>query len=120
MSVNNRDATSLWEILRAVELIQAFTTNMSYGSYLEDDLVQSAVERKFEIMGEAARRFSDEFRQAHPEIDWRSLIGLRNIISHRYDQVDHALLWDSIETVLPILLEQIKTLLPPISEVEEL
>jgi uncharacterized protein with HEPN domain len=46
-----------------------------------------AVERGLEILGEAARRVSEAFQQAHPEIDWRNTIGLRNVIAHRYEQV---------------------------------
>jgi len=44
----------------------------------------------------------------HSEIDWRDLVGLRNIIAHRYDQVDQAILWDAIESVLPVLIEQVR------------
>ena len=117
MLISNKDATSLWEIVRAIEYIQAFTVGMSYDDYLADDLVQSGVERKFEIIGEAVRRLSDDFRQEHSEIDWRELIGVRNIIAHRYDQVDQAILWDAIESVLPVLIEQVSILLPPIADV---
>lgn len=119
MPTSNKDATSLWEIVRAIEYIQAFTVGMGYGDYLANNLVPSGVERKFEIIGEAVRRRSDEFRQDHPEIDWRDLVGLRNIIAHRYDQVDQAILWDAIESVLPVLIEQVRVLLPPILDIEE-
>ncbi len=78
--------------------------------------MQSAVERQFEILGEAARRISQEFQQAHPEIDWRAVIGLRNIIAHRYEQVEQETLWSIIQTVLPDLLMQLEALLPPLPE----
>ena len=87
MQANNRDAGSLWDMLNAIGLIQEFTANLTYDAYLESVLVQSAVERQLGILGEAARRLSDEFRQAHPGIDWRRVIGLRNILIHRYDEV---------------------------------
>jgi uncharacterized protein with HEPN domain len=118
MTISNKDATSLWEITTAIERIQGFTASMSYDDYIANDLVQSAVERKFEIIGEAVRRLSDEFKQVHPDIDWRKLVGLRNIIAHRYDQIDHAILWDAIESFLPNLLEQIKIILPPVSDID--
>ncbi len=104
-------------IVRAIEYIQAFTSGMSYSDYLMNNLVQSGVERKFEIIGEAVRRLSDEFKQGHPEIDWCKLVGLRNIITHRYDQIDHAILWDAIESFPPVLVEQVRTTLPPVSDI---
>jgi uncharacterized protein with HEPN domain len=93
MQANNRDAGSLWDMVRAIHRIQEFTTNLTYEAYLGSILVQSAVERQLEILGEAARRLSDEFRQAHPEIDWRRIIGLRNILIHRYDEIRQQMIW---------------------------
>lgn len=59
--MNNRDAGSLWDMLNAIRLVQEFTANLSYDDYLESVLTQSAVERQLEILGEAARRLSEEF-----------------------------------------------------------
>jgi uncharacterized protein with HEPN domain len=87
MQVNNRDAGSLWDMANAIRRIQEFTANLTYDAYLESLLIQSAVERQLEILGEAARRLSAEFRQAHAKIDWRRIIGLRNILIHRYDEI---------------------------------
>lgn len=80
MQANNFDAGFLWDMIQAIQRIQEFTTTLSYDNYLDSLLIQSAVERQLEILGEAARRLSDEFRQAHPEIAWRRIIGLRNIL----------------------------------------
>jgi uncharacterized protein with HEPN domain len=71
-----------------------------------------AVERGLEILGEAARRLSEEFRQAYPEIDWRNVIGLRNVIVHRYEQVQQEQIWAIAITELPALLAQLEPLLP--------
>ena len=69
MQANNRDTGSLWDMVNAIHRIQEFTVNLTYEAYLDSLLIQSAVERQLEVLGEAARRLSDEFRQAHPEID---------------------------------------------------
>ncbi len=89
------------------------------GRYLDNELVQSAVERKLEILGEAARRVSEAFQSQYPTIDWRNTIGLRNVIAHRYDQVEQELIWSIIQTALPDLLEILVPLLPPVDKLGE-
>lgn len=112
MQSNNRDVASIWDMVQAVRYIQSFTENLSFEEYLNDIRTVSAVERQFEILGEAARRISEEFRQAHTEIDWQRIVGLRNIVIHRYDEVDQDILWTIIHSELPPLLTQIEPLLP--------
>ncbi len=113
MQANNRDAASLWDMVQAIRRIQEFTVNLSFEDYQESILIQSAVERQLEILGEAAGRISEEFRQAHPVIDWRTIVGLRNILIHRYDQIQQDILWNIIATELVNLLAQLEPLLPP-------
>lgn len=116
MQANNRDATSLWDMAEAIRRIQEFTRDRTLNEYLESILMQSAVERQFEILGEAARRISPEFQQSHPEIDWRGAIGLRNVIAHRYEQIEQETLWIILSTTLPDLLIQVEALLPPLPD----
>jgi uncharacterized protein with HEPN domain len=104
MQPSEDDLESLWDMRQAIIQTQMFTAEMSKMDYLDSELVQSAVERKLEILGEAARRVSREFQMAHPEIDWRNIIGLRNVIAHRYDQVKQEQIWNIMQTVLPNLL----------------
>jgi uncharacterized protein with HEPN domain len=99
--------------VQAIEKIQAFTAGIQEAEYLANELLQSAVERKLEILGEAANRISREFQVQHSEIDWRNTIGLRNVISHQYDQVEQERLWSIIQTALPSLLNSLLPLLPP-------
>lgn len=115
MQANNLDAGSLWDMLQAIQRIREFTANISYDNYLNSLLIQSAVERQLEILGEAARRLSDEFRQAHPEISWRRIIGLRNILIHRYDEIRQQMIWAIVASELDLLRLQLEPLLPPIS-----
>jgi uncharacterized protein with HEPN domain len=77
-------------------------------------MAQAAVERALEVLGEAARRVSDGFRQAHPEIPWQSLIGQRNVIIHRYEEVNHGLIWQSITAELEALIAALEPLIPPL------
>lgn len=112
MSSNNRNAAAIWDMTQAIREIQQFTADFSEEKYLETLWLQRVVERNFEILGEACRRVSIEFQQTHPEVDWRNTVALRNIIAHRYERVDHKLLWNIIQNVLPALLITLESLLP--------
>ncbi len=114
MPPNNRDAGYLWDMLQAARRLQEFTAGVSYQTYLESILLQSAVERQLEILGEAARRMSEAFRQEHPEIPWSSIIGQRNVIAHQYDDIDLEQLWSVVTSGIPILIAQLEPLIPPL------
>ncbi|NJP09256.1 MAG: DUF86 domain-containing protein [Leptolyngbyaceae cyanobacterium RU_5_1] len=116
MQSNNRDIASVWDIVQAIRYIQSFTANLSFEDYLNDIRTISAVERQFEILGEAARRISEEFRQVYLAIDWQRIVGLRNIVIHRYDEVDQDILWMIIHSELAPLLTQLEALLPPLPD----
>jgi uncharacterized protein with HEPN domain len=116
MTVNVRDAAALWDMRSAIQKILEFTTGVNQSTYVNDEFLQSAVERKLEILGEAARRVSVEFQVAHPAIDWRNTIGLRNLIAHRYDDVNHDEIWRIVQMVLPDFAVVLEALLPPIED----
>ncbi|MGK7907483.1 MAG: DUF86 domain-containing protein [Synechococcus sp.] len=93
MQGNDRDLASLWDMRQAIREIQEDTDGLTYAEFERNRTVRRAVERNFEILGEAASRVSDNFRDSHLEIDWRKIVGLRNVIIHRYEQVDPQVLW---------------------------
>ncbi|MGV0026795.1 HepT-like ribonuclease domain-containing protein [Phormidesmis priestleyi] len=76
MQANNPDAASIWDRMQAIRRIQEFTIGLSFDDYQTSILIQSAVERQLEILGEAAGRVSEAFRQTHPTLDWRRTVGL--------------------------------------------
>ena len=114
MPPNSRDAGYLWDMLQAAHRLQEFTVGVFFEAYLESVLLQSAVERQLEILGEAARRISEAFRQEHPEIPWSSVIGQRNVIAHQYDDVNLEQLWSVVTLDIPILIAQLEPLIPPL------
>jgi uncharacterized protein with HEPN domain len=116
MPTPNQDAASIWDMVRAIRDLQTFTAGVAYDEYTTNLMLQRAVERQLEILGEAARRLSTDFCQTHPSINWAGIIGLRNILAHRYDQIRCDRIWDVLETELPPLLGQLETLLPPLPE----
>src|SRR5438046_8826532 len=93
MSVPEADRAFLWDMLQAARLIQHTLSQISRETFLEDYQPQSIVERQFEILGEAARGVTTATRQQHPEIPWRRIVGLRNIIRHQYRRVYSANHW---------------------------
>ena len=93
IDISERDAGYIWDMVRAIGHIQEFTKDVSYDDYISSHLIQIAVERKLEILGEAAGRISKELRAADADIDWKGANGLRNIIIHRYNEVQTATIW---------------------------
>ncbi len=92
-----------------------FLENLTLAEYLSEgrEMNRLAVERVLQILGEAARRVSPAFRDAHPEVPWGDIIGLRNIISHLYDLVDHVLIYNIVTVRIPALLADLEPLVPP-------
>ncbi len=108
----DRNYAYLWDMYQACLRIDEFTCDLTWENYSGNKLVQSAVERQFEILGEAARRISDDYQDAHPEIPWKDLIGQRNIIAHQYEKVNHKRIWSTIQKSLPALAGHLKQLIP--------
>ena len=75
-----------------------------------------AVIRALEVIGEAARHIPSEFRQAHPEISWRGMTGMRDKVIHDYFGVDVGVVWRTVKEELPPLCDSIQRLLPPADE----
>lgn len=112
MQPSERDNAYLWDMLQASQDIAAITADMSFDVFKENKQIRLAVERTFEIMGEAAKRVSAELQEKHQEIPWRSIIGQRNVIAHEYADVDVALLWRTAIEEVPKLITQLKSILP--------
>ncbi len=75
-----------------------------------------AVERAVEIIGEAARRLSDDFKENHPEVPWRSIIGQRNVLAHEYGEIKQERLWKIVTQHIPALIARLEPLIPDLPE----
>jgi len=116
MDPQERNAANLWDMREAARSIIDFLQIMTYGQFSENRMVQAAVERQLEIIGEAARRISSDFHADHPEIPWRSIIGLRNILIHEYGEVRSDRIWLITRTGIPQLIVMLDPLIPPIDD----
>ena len=107
------DAAYLRDMMDACERIKRFIANHSLTDYQQNDLLRSADERQIEIIGEAARRVSDEFRRSHPEIPWRPFIAQRHILAHEYGEVEDVLIWRVATVHVPALETLLRGLVSP-------
>ena len=81
---------------------------MSFEEFLKESKTIDAVIRNFEIIGEAANRLPDEFKEEYPSIDWHKIRGFRNRIVHDYMGIDFSIVWDIRNSYLPSLIESLK------------
>ncbi len=110
-----RVADYLGHMIQAIDRVGRYTTGMHLAGFLSSDLVQDAVVRNIEIIGEAAnniQRVDPAFTARHDHIPWHLLYAMRNRISHGYDKVDLEIVWKTIERDLPALKQQIQGLPP--------
>ena len=98
----------LKDILAAIERIEVFVENMDLEAFKADDKTTSAVIRKLEIIGEAAKGIPGEIRQSHPLVPWNEMAGMRDKLIHFYFGVDHELVWGTIKRRLPEVKQWIK------------
>ena len=96
-----------------------FVEGLNRADFLADKRTQQAVVMSLVIIGEAATKLMDTdqaFVQAHPSIPWRAMRGMRNRIAHGYFDINLDLVWDTVQTALPTLLEQLRGLTEPPEE----
>jgi uncharacterized protein with HEPN domain len=113
MLPEGRDVALLWDMREACRAVAEFTAGVKYSRFEQDKMLRSAVERQFLIVGEAARLVSDGFRDAHPDVPWRGLVGLRNVLAHEYGEVLVERLWLFATERVPDLLTVLDRLVPP-------
>lgn len=97
-------------ILDEIRYLQAAMHNISFDEYIDDETLRRAVERSLEIIGEAVKNISPHMKQLHPEIEWKSIAGMRDKLIHHYFGVDYSLVWDVIQNKLPTVGQQIEQL----------
>ena len=114
MRPDEHDAALLWDMLEYSRILGRITVGISYFQYQQNRTLQLAVERAVEVVGEAARRVSPAFKEAHPEIPWRGIIAQRNVITHEYGEIKQDRLWVVATQRIPALIELLQRLeLPP-------
>ncbi len=110
--MNDETRKNLIDVLQAAEEIQDFVRGMDFKAYQNNHVTQRAVERDFEIIGEALNRTKNSDSKLLQKIsEHHRIIGFRNILIHGYDVVDEAIVWQAVTKHLPILVREIKEIL---------
>jgi uncharacterized protein with HEPN domain len=93
----------LRHISDAINDIESFTEGLSISEFKKNSLVKSATVRQLEIIGEASNHLTTELREKYSEIDWKEVIGFRNIVVHEYFIVDYSIVWHIVQNYIPEL-----------------
>ncbi len=108
-----KDEATAADILLAAQDVQQFTVGMSYEDFLNDRMVQAAVLQRITMMGEAAKRLSEEFRSSHREIEWKQIAGMRDRCVHGYDNIKLEIVWEVVSVDAPAIEQYLKTIVRP-------
>jgi len=109
MSFEPRDY--LRHILIEADYLIGRSDGLSFEAFFADETLRRAFVRSLEIIGEAARKVPEEFRATHPLVEWRAMAGMRDRLIHDYFGVDFELVWDVVTTRVPVLRDQLASIL---------
>ena len=104
----DRDSLYLSHILEEIRFLKKLAQDRNFEEYQGDEIIQRASIRSLEIIGEAVKNLSPEYKAMHPKIEWKKIAGLRDILIHQYFGVDLLIVWDVIQYKIPELEEAIK------------
>jgi len=108
--MQHRDLSHLVDIVNAARLVLEFVQDVTWNDFEEDVMRQSAVMKQLEIVGEATKRMSEQFRSEHPSVPWRNMAGMRDVLVHAYDHVDVYEVWNAATLSVPELLDKLEPL----------
>jgi len=109
------DRERLLDIQEAIERIERYAQR-GRDAFEQDELIQNWIVSHLQIIGEASRALSEDLRMRHPEVPWRAMIGMRNILVHHYFAVDQNVVWAVIQQDLSQLKMALAVILDELSE----
>jgi uncharacterized protein with HEPN domain len=104
----------LEDIIIASNKVLKYTKGLSYDDLMDNDLVSDAVIKNILVIGEATKNIPDEIREANPNIEWRKMAGMRDMMIHGYFSINYRIVWDVVQNKIPTLKKQVEQLLKEI------
>ena len=101
----------LEDIIEAAAAAREFVTGMDKDELGKDRRTRDAVVRNLEVIGEAAKKLPAQMKRDHPEVEWKKIAELRDILVHDYFGIDMDIVWDVVQNKLPVLTEQVRRIL---------
>lgn len=101
----------LEDIYTAAVKIETFTVGLSFDDFIENDLVSDAVIKNILVIGEATKNIPEQMRKDNPQIEWRKMAGMGDMMIHGYFTINYRIVWDVVQNKIPILKQQIKNIL---------
>lgn len=99
------------DILEAIKRIERYARGRTLGRLKKDTLVLDGIVRNLEIIGEAAKNIPNHIREKYPEIEWKKIAGLRDVLAHEYFGIDLEVVWDIVKSKLPVFKNQVNRIL---------
>jgi uncharacterized protein with HEPN domain len=110
MPPDERDLAYLWDMLYYCQAITVEAAGQSFSHYCADENFRLAIERRIEIVGEAAARVSSATRDQYAHVPWRAIIAQRNVLAHAYGEIDDQRVWNVVVMHIPQLVEWLKSI----------
>ena len=107
-----RDDAYLLDILLVAKRAREHARDLTWNDFQKSTLHQDAIVRTLEIIGEAATKISQQTKDAHPDLPWKELVGMRNRLVHEYFRVDIEKVWETVSKDIPSLIKLIEPLIP--------
>lgn len=101
MPINREFLLCMEDMLKSMERIEEYLGSLDFKNFKINYMVVDAIIRNFEIIGEAAKNIPDEIKNKYPEIPWKKMYGLRNLIAHEYFGIDYEMIWEIAKKSLP-------------------
>ena len=103
-------AIYIGHILDEADYVIGALEDVSEEQFYGDETLKRAMVRSLEVIGEATKKLPDDFRDAHPDVPWRKMAAMRDVLIHDYVGVDYEIVWDVITTRIPDLRRQLRSL----------
>lgn len=101
----------LKHIIESIDKINKYLNGISFDEFIKDEMRVSATIREMEIIGEAANKIGEEFKNKYPDIQWRKMVDMRNFLIHQYFGVSEKIIWGTYKNDLPLLKKEIQKII---------